>query len=70
MPDRYVIWSFEHDAWWAPGRRGYTRELEEAGHYAGTEAADIVAEANLVQTNEQVMRLDDALRLGPPMRRR
>jgi len=70
MPDRYVIWSFEHDAWWAPARRGYTRELEEAGHYAGTEAADIVAEANLVQTNEQVMRLDDALRLGPPMRRR
>jgi hypothetical protein len=62
----YVLWSFEHDAWWAPDCRGYTLALDEAGRYTGEEAADILADANLVATNEQVMRLEDAQRLGPP----
>ena len=42
----YVIWSFEHDAWWRPGRMGYTKQLAHAGHYSQTEAEQIAADAN------------------------
>jgi hypothetical protein len=46
MLETYVIWSFEHDAWWRPGRQGYTPMLAEAGHYAEQEAMAIVSQAN------------------------
>lgn len=42
----YIIWSEEHGAWWAPHRRGYTRDLSMAGRYTEAEAAQIVADAN------------------------
>lgn len=42
----YVIWSFEHDAWWRPARCGYTPDLAEAGRYSEHDAFGIVAEAN------------------------
>ena len=48
----YLIWSIEHDAWWRPGRMGYTRELAEAGRYDHDEARTILRQANLVETNE------------------
>jgi len=48
MPDAYVIWSIEHQAWWRPGRRGYAETLEHAGHYTADEARAIVADANIV----------------------
>ena len=38
----YVIWSFEHEAWWGPNRCGYTDHLNEAGRYTAEEAGDIV----------------------------
>lgn len=41
-----LIWSFEHDAWWKPGRCGYTTNVAEAGHYAEIEAKEIVDSAN------------------------
>jgi hypothetical protein len=47
-----VIWSIEHDAWWGPGRRGYTRELAAAGRYTRQEALEILERANLVKVNE------------------
>lgn len=43
---RYVIWSFEHDRWWKPGRMGYTLTLADAGVYSLAEAEVIVREAN------------------------
>lgn len=46
----YLIWSIEHDAWWAPGRVGYTRELAAAGRYDEGEARAIVADANVFGT--------------------
>lgn len=52
MDDQFVIWSIEHNAWWGPGSRGYTRVLTEAGRYGRTEAATIVTRANLVKVNE------------------
>lgn len=52
--DRYVIWSFEHCAWWGPGRRGYTSSLASAGRYSRYEAESIVS-------NEESLALEDAL---------
>jgi hypothetical protein len=34
----WVVWSIEHDAWWRPGERGYTRELLLAGIYTKADA--------------------------------
>jgi len=64
----YVIWSFEHKAWWAPNRYGYTRLLDEAGRYTQAEADAIVADANLVPgtEHERALTVDEAQRHGPP----
>jgi hypothetical protein len=48
----FLVWSIEHDAWWAPNRIGYTRELHEAGRYPEAEAAEIVTRANIRHFNE------------------
>lgn len=48
----YVIWSIEHNAWWAPNWNGYTPSLQEAGIYIEAEAAKIVRQANIVSFNE------------------
>lgn len=39
---RFLIWSFEHDAWWAPNRCGYTTDISKAGRYSKEDAGDIV----------------------------
>jgi len=39
---KYVIWSYEHNAWWAPNHSGYTTELQQAGRYSAEEAGAIV----------------------------
>lgn len=44
-PERYLIWSNEHGAWWGPGRCGYVRRLAEAGRYSRDEALTICAHA-------------------------
>jgi hypothetical protein len=69
-PPDYVIWSFEHDAWWRPGSWGYTRELAEAGHYMKAAAAAIVMNANSYspQCNETMLLLNEAQASGPPPR--
>jgi hypothetical protein len=73
MPGFYpfVIWSFEHDAWWGPGRMGYTRELAQAGRYSEAEATAIVADANRYRPveYERALPLVDALETGPPTNR-
>lgn len=70
MPGIYpfVIWSFEHDAWWRPGRMRYTTELDAAGRYSEAEAREIVDNANRYanQENERALTLADALESGPP----
>ena len=42
---RYVIWSFDHQAWWRPNRQGYTTKLAEAGRYSAEEAGQIVTDS-------------------------
>lgn len=41
--ERYLIWSNEHRAWWAPDGRGYTRRIDGAGRYDRAEAMLIAA---------------------------
>ena len=46
---QYVIWSFEHNAWWAPDRCGYVLDIDKAGRYDATEAGDIVTASILCE---------------------
>lgn len=46
VAQRFLIWSHEHHAWWAPGGNGYTFSREDAGRYSQEEAFDIVRSAN------------------------
>lgn len=41
----YLIWSNEHDAWWGPNERGYTRTLAGAGIYSREDAIRICKHA-------------------------
>ena len=66
----YVIWSFEHEAWWRPDRRGYTPDLKQAGRYTQADADAIVADANVVSVNEWAIRYADALRNEANTRKR
>lgn len=43
---KWLIWSMEHNAWWAPDRKGYVKTKDEAGRYDFGEAVDIVMDAN------------------------
>ena len=52
VSDWYVLWSIEHTAWWAPHRRGYTRDIRDAGRYERLDAREIVRESNVVSFNE------------------
>jgi hypothetical protein len=38
----YLIWSFEHRAWWGPDECGYTEDLAQAGRYSADDAGRIV----------------------------
>lgn len=60
----YVIWSFEHEAWWGPQERGYTNLLEHAGLYTAQDAGRIVCGSVLgdeVAIHERTAELN-----GPP----
>lgn len=46
MPDRYLIWSFEHNSWWGLNERGYVRDWKEAGVYPRARAEEICESAN------------------------
>lgn len=42
----WVVWSFEHDAWWAANGCGYVQALLLAGLYTEAEAKEIERGAN------------------------
>jgi hypothetical protein len=53
MSTNYVIWSLEHNGWWARARCGYVEQLADAGLYSPIEAEAIEADANRTgQINE------------------
>jgi hypothetical protein len=39
--DAWLIWSNEHDAWWKPDSRGYTKLARDAGRYCFDDALEI-----------------------------
>lgn len=41
LPDKWLIWSNEHAAWWRPASCGYTHSIEDAGRYTLKEAKAI-----------------------------
>lgn len=41
----YFIWSNEHNAWWGPGRSGYSPGLLGAGEYTRDDALAICRDA-------------------------
>ena len=44
---RWIIWSIEHDAWWAENHSGYVGKRAYAGEYSFIEALRIVKGANI-----------------------
>lgn len=57
MSDEVLIWSFEHNAWWAPAACGYVATVAEAGLYTLATAIDICARANIARINEAIVPL-------------
>jgi hypothetical protein len=43
----FKIWSIEHNAWWKPAERGYTKFRKKAGIYTFEKALEIVRGANI-----------------------
>lgn len=60
----YVIWSFEHRAWWCPNRCGYVESLANAGRYSAEEAGSIVTSS--VFCHEIAVHEDVAEKRGAP----
>lgn len=71
MDARYfwLIWSYEHDAFWKDKQNGYTTDRKEAGRYSFSEACRIVFEANKFHQNEayEGMIRDESLCCRAPM---
>ena len=61
----FVIWSWEHLAWWAPNREGYTESLEQAGHYTFEDAAEITV-VHIPAVEEIAVLLQEAEQRGQP----
>ena len=54
----WLIWSNEHNAWWAPNQRGYSVKRYNAGTYTFEDAKSIVTDANkycIDQPNEAMV---------------
>lgn len=56
----YLIWSFEHNAWWAPGECGYVGDADQAGRYTLKRAEEICLRANIPAINEAIVPLPDS----------
>lgn len=63
-PKEWVVWSFEHDAWWGPNERGYVKDLEAAGRYSRYDAG-LIATAD-IRGGDVAIYLPTALIEGPP----
>jgi hypothetical protein len=53
----YLIWSFEHQSWWAPDEWGYTDNMAMAGRYSLGRAVEICLKANINMANEAIVPL-------------
>lgn len=57
----WLIWSFEHNAWWKPNEMGYTESRDSAGRYTIERATKIVEQANKYSDtpNEKMIKAND-----------
>ena len=63
----FVIWNWEHQAWWAPDQQGYTEQLAQAGRYTFDEAAEIII--GHIPAGEEVAMVEaEALQTGIPIK--
>ena len=63
--ESFVIWSWEHQEWWAPNRQGYTEQLAQAGRYTFDEAAKITV--GHIPAGEEIAMLEaEAFQRGIP----
>lgn len=46
--DYYIVYSFEHNAWWKRNHFGYSRDIKAAGVYSYDEAKNICIKANML----------------------
>ncbi len=53
----YLIFSFEHLAYWAPNNRGYVHDVKNAGLYTKSQAETICRNANMHGAINEEMRL-------------
>lgn len=57
----WLVWSYEHRAWWRSNRNGYCTEFWGAGCYSEDEAKKIERDANYHgERNEKAIPLKDA----------
>jgi len=61
---KYLIWSFEHEAWWGPNHCGYTTLMEKAGRYSKEEAGEI--HTSSIWLEEVAIAEPVAIEKGPP----
>jgi len=57
---KWIIWSIEHNGWWAPDENGYVAKKERAGKYTYERACQIVKSANISNfdtPNESMIRV-------------
>ena len=59
--EAWIIWSFEHDAWWAANECGYTPKMLAAGVYTKQRADEIVEKANIHGVNEKAVMLREII---------
>lgn len=59
-PEKWLIWSIEHNGWWAPAERGYVHNKDDAGVYSYEQACEIVAGANrdMQRPNEAMVKIE------------
>ncbi len=61
---KYLIWSFQHNKWWAAKERGYTGDFILAGRYTKERAGEIVTSSILCEEVAVIEQL--ARSWGPP----
>lgn len=58
---KYLIWSNEHNSWWAPNHGGYVDRAESAGRYSKDEALKICNGANFAWDTDKLKNIPNEL---------